>query len=72
MVAESKRPGGTGTRRGAENLIQSPRIIHNRRDCANCGTLLYPREFRYCRPCRRYLALWRALLEMSRIIGGVS
>ena len=69
---DNKKPAlaGTGTRVNIKT--SSPRILHHDAHCRNCGTPLYPREFRHCRPCRGYLALWRALVEMSQIGGGLS
>ena len=72
MRNDFENPGREATRHGAQNIRQAPQIIHPRRDCSNCGTPLQPREFHTCRPCRAYLSLWRALVEMSRIAGGVS
>ena len=72
MRNDRENPGRAGTRHGAQNIRQAPHIIQPRRDCANCGTPLHPREFRTCRPCRAYLALFRALVEVSRITGGMA
>ena len=75
MAAKYPHPAGTGERVNFKD--QTPHILqhplqHPRRRCANCGAPLYTREFHHCRPCRSYLALWRALVEMARISGQLS
>jgi len=72
MRTLDENPGRAGTRHGAQNIKQAQHIIHHGTACRNCGTPLYPREFRYCRPCRAYLALYRAVCELSRITGPLS
>jgi hypothetical protein len=62
MAGYNPHPAGTG-RRG-NFTKQTPGIVRHRADCANCRTPLYPREFHYCKPCRAYLNLYRALRDM--------
>ena len=73
MAGETPHPVTRTTGRRANFKKTTPHILQQpHRHCDACGTPLYIREFRYCRPCRAHIAFYRALVELSRIAGGMA
>ena len=68
MVSEA--PGRAGTRRGADTQ-QTARIVRYRTPCENCQTPLYPRETRYCRQCKAWLAIYARTVEIAILMQSV-
>lgn len=69
MAGKNPHPAVAGKRVNFTKYTAS--IVRHRTPCANCGTPLHPREFRYCQPCAAWLGIYARTCEIARLLKAV-